>query len=653
MGYRGRVPRCVPGRCRSRVTAVLVQAVQVTLAATVATHCFISGPPSAGGVLGQRQGSRCPSSTVQGNTGSGSSNSDNLVLVDELDARIDVKEQEFWQFIDGQGIEEVRIDSWTGKEILARLRNGSTMAFTGESEVEDMRDRLIKSGVPIRYPNGESLSVEPSLDKANLTSEGAVASGVFAALAVGVADSWLEIGGAAFLTGAEIEGQAVLEKKGALEVVGEDVDLLNRDLRFIERAAVKAEKLAEVDFQAAEGFVAKETLQIENWFSSAIASGSQWIAACTQGIIKNHAEGLGGLIEDSLVGLLVAVSLYSLYQMAFLKRKSNSWSGLAHTATGAMQIVTVLYAICEERCLRESPGPVWAVFTFAVFMVNNITMWPLLKYFRGTEVQRVLFKLAYSFIISFQGIHAIAWSIQYEWLYWIVMPFWFYSVKKLAESSDNIFALLPDGTIPIEGVQEAARRRVKGITNDTPTIVYSILNFAGAVFDNLYMAFYTWRGPAGFWGWSLENIPAVNDHLRTGLVKPAFGSLTISILVFLATLVYRKKVSMQVALALNVVLASVGPWLILYYHKLIDFSEPWQPEIMGEWGSTPYLFNHFSDLSGLLAVPLAFIGLKALSVGTITPAVAEVLPKATIVEAAAEAVVDTASMAADVTQTIR
>jgi len=173
------------------------------------------------------------------------------------------------------------------------------------------------------------------------------------------------------------------------------------------------------------------------------------------------------------------------------------------------------------------------------------------------------------------------------------------------------------------------------------------------VFDNLYMAVYTWRGPAGFWGWSAENIPAVNDHLRTGLVKPAFGSLTISILVFLATLVYRKKVPMPVALALNVVLASVGPWLILYYHKLIDFSEPWQPEIMGEWGSTPYLFNHFSDLGALLAVPFAFIGLKALTAGTIAPAVAEVVPEATIVESATEAVADTAKMAWDVTQTLR
>ena len=27
-----------------------------------------------------------------------------------------------------------------------------------------------------------------------------------------------------------------------------------------------------------------------------------------------------------------------------------------------------------------------------------------------TQVQRVLFKLAYSFIISFQGIHAVAWG---------------------------------------------------------------------------------------------------------------------------------------------------------------------------------------------------------------------------------------------------
>ncbi|CAK9008065.1 unnamed protein product [Durusdinium trenchii] len=56
------------------------------------------------------------------------------------------------------------------------------------------------------------------------------------------------------------------------------------------------------------------------------------------------------LRTDSFMGLLASVSLFSLFQMAFLKRKSNSFSGLMHTATGAMQIGIVLYAIIEDRC---------------------------------------------------------------------------------------------------------------------------------------------------------------------------------------------------------------------------------------------------------------------------------------------------------------
>ncbi|CAE8692776.1 unnamed protein product, partial [Polarella glacialis] len=376
-----------------------------------------------------------------------------------------------------------------------------------------------------------------------------------------------------------------------------------------------AERVAEADFQAAEKLAAQEAGQAEGAFGTWAVSVNQWCQDVWHGLFANQAPGPGGLIEDTFMGLLSAVSLYSLVQMAFLKRKSNSWSGLAHTATGAMQIGIVLYAIIEERCLRESPGPVWAVATWVIFMVNNITMWPLLKYFRGTEVQRVLFKLAYSFIISFQGIHAVAWSYQYPWLYWVVMPYWFWSIKKLTESSDNILALIPDGTIPVPGLQEGARRRVAGIKSDTPTWIYSILNFAGAVFDNLYMAVYTWRGPDGFWGWSAANIPDVNDHLRTGLVKPAFGSLTISVLVFLATLVYRNKLSKEVALVLNVLLASVGPWLILYYHKLVDFSEPWQPELNGDWPSSPYLVSHFAEFGALLMVPLAFVGAKVFTAG--------------------------------------
>lgn len=527
-----------------------------------------------------------------------------------------VEEPRFWELVQGSEVADVVITDWDEKQVLARLQDGNYVAVREESEVEDLRDRLVTEGITIRYPKVDSVSVDEALEKAEYTSESAVATGVLTAVAVGIADSLLELGGAVAISGIELEGQSLFEKKNPSEVIAEDIGLVNKDIRFLERAAEGAEQAAVADIQEAGSS-----------FKAMFASTGQWFQDVAHGLVTNHAEGIGGIIEDSYMGFLVLVSLYSLYQMAFLKRKSNSFSGLAHTATGAMQIVTVVYAILEERCLRESPGPVWAVFTFAIFMVNNITMWPLLKYFKGTEVQRVLFKLGYSFIVSFQGIHAIAWSIQYEWLYWVVMPFWFYSVKKLYESSDNIFALLPEGTVPIEGLQEAARRRVKGIQNDPPTIAYSVLNFAGAVFDNLYMAVYTWRGPAGFWGWSAANVPAVNDHLRTALVKPSFGSLTISVLVFLGTLVYRKKIPVNVALGLNVVLASVGPWLILYYHKLIDFSEPWQPEIMGDWGSSPYFVEHFSDFGAFIAMPLALLGLKSLGgLGAVPPAVADGLP---------------------------
>lgn len=511
-----------------------------------------------------------------------------------------------WAMVGDSQVEKAVIESWDGKQILLQVA-GELIAVKKlkDMDLESIRDRLVVSGVPVSYPAAES-------QNETLSSEGAVVGGLFTAVAVGVADSFLEMGVATVaLTGAEIEGQSLLESKSAGEVIAEDV-------RFLEGAAQRAEMAAEADFVAAEQMASQLAKDEQVSLGSAAAATSQWVQDAWHGLFANHAPGIGGLVEDSFMGFLTLVSLFSLWEMAFLKRKSNSLSGLAHTATGAMQIGTVLYAIIEERCLRESPGAIWAVFTWLIFMVNNITMWPLLKYFKGPEVQRVLFKLAFSFIISFQGIHAIAWSAQYEWLYWLVMPFWFYSVKKLAESADNVLALMPD-VLPGE-IQENARRRVQGIQNDTPTIVYSALNFAGAVFDNLYMAVYTWRGPAGFWGWSEANIPGINDHLRTGLVKPAFGSLTISVLVFMGTLVYRKRLSINAALALNVVLASVGPWLILYYHKLVDWDEPWQPEIMGDWGSTPYFVSHIADLAALLALPLAALGAKA----ALAPAAPEV-----------------------------
>jgi len=528
----------------------------------------------------------------------------------------EIAEPQFWELVADKQVEEAVIASWSGKQLFARLQNESLITVVEESDVEDLRNRLIEQSVKFRYPAADSLTEEEALKKAEFGSEGAVAGGVLTAVAVGAADVALEavVGVPLALGGAELEGQSLYEGKSIDGVVAEDLGYLQKELGILEQSAEKAEK-------AAETLAALEVKEAGSWISST----AHWCQDAVDGLFKFHAPGVGGIVEDGFLLLLTFTSLFSLFQLGGLKRKANTWSGLAHTATGAMQIGVVLYAVVEERCFRESPGAIWAVFTFVIFMVNNITMWPLLKYFKGPEFQRVLFKLAYSFIISFQGIHAIAWSASYPWLYWIVMPFWYYSILKLAESADNIFALLPDNDL-IKDYQEGCRKRTKGLTDDTPTLVYSILNFAGAVFDNLYMAVYTWRGPAGFWGYSQETIPAVNDHLRTGLVKPCFGSLTISVVVFVGTLVYRKKISIQTAIALNVVLASIGPWLILYYHKLIDWDEPWQPEIMGDWGSSPYFVNHASDLPALLMAPFAVLGIKALSGAVVAPAIAADLP---------------------------
>lgn len=563
--------------------------------------------------------------------------------VKKADISDEISEKEFWMLVDKSQVREADVLDWSGKQLVAELVDGRYISVKEESDPEDLRDRLLQKGIRFRYPKVDSLSEKEILeetDDKNYTSEGPVAGGILAALAIGIADSAVELGGVALLTGGGLEGQSLLEGKGIQEVIEEDLYILNKDIRFLERSAQNVETAVENDLSIVQELAAKEVGGLASWFGGI----GDWCQRVAQGLVANHAPGLGGVIEDAFMLLLTGVSLYSLWEMAFLKRKSNSLDGAFHTATGAMQIIIVVYAILEERALRESPGPVWAVATFIIFMINNITMWPLLKYFRGAEFQRVLFKLGYSFIISFQGIHAIAWSIEYEWLYWVVMPFWFYSVKKLAESSEYIFALLPEGTLPGD-IQENSKKRLKGLQNDTPTLVYSILNFAGAVFDNLYMAVYTWRGPAGFWGWSAENIPAVNDHLRTGLVKPAFGSLTISVLVFLGTLVYRNKLSQQSAVVLNVILASVGPWLILYYHKLIDWEEPWQPEIMGDWGSTPYFVAHAADLGALLLVPLTMLGVKTLSASPVAPAVAEVLPEAAPLASAASKAISTAAVA--------
>ena len=109
------------------------------------------------------------------------------------------------------------------------------------------------------------------------------------------------------------------------------------------------------------------------------------------------------------------------------------------------------------------------------------------------------------------------------------------------------------------------------MTPDAATLTYVSLNAFAAIFDNCYMALYTALGPEQFWHTSR----VFNDadfHLR--LVKGTTGSLTVALLIFISTLGWRRQMSMDVAIWLNAqILGSVGPWIVLFWHKLVDPSE--------------------------------------------------------------------------------
>ena len=115
------------------------------------------------------------------------------------------------------------------------------------------------------------------------------------------------------------------------------------------------------------------------------------------------------------------------------------------------------------------------------------------------------------------------------------------------------------------------------MTPDAATLTYVSLNAFAAIFDNCYMALYTALGPEQFWHTSA----VFNDadfHLR--LVKGTTGSLTVALLIFISTLGWRRQMSMDLAIWLNVILGSVGPWIVLFWHKLEDPSEMWFPQFV-------------------------------------------------------------------------
>ncbi|CAL1147701.1 unnamed protein product [Cladocopium goreaui] len=170
---------------------------------------------------------------------------------EQASAARNISESDFWRLVKQDRVTEVIIASWSGKQLLAKAEGGELLAVQEESEVEDLRDQMMLRGIPVHYPASEELSDEEALAKAEIGSEGAVAGGLLSALAVGIADSLLELGGAVAVPALEVEGQSFFEKKPPNEVFSEDVQLLEKAVAGLERSVEK-------DFQAAERLASQE-----------------------------------------------------------------------------------------------------------------------------------------------------------------------------------------------------------------------------------------------------------------------------------------------------------------------------------------------------------------------------------------------------------
>lgn len=318
---------------------------------------------------------------------------------------------------------------------------------------------------------------------------------------------------------------------------------------------------------------------------------STWLGA-----LLEHQASWG---EDIFLISVVCVTAYCLVEMAAMQMRCPHFEAKLHTSCNVLATLLSLYGIYLERFYRESPDLWWAVLTPLLYGISNVTMTPLMQMYKGPQAYKRLFELGQSFTLSFQGIHLLAWSSVYPWLYWAAMPFWYWSLKKLVEPVAYMF-----GVVAGEDAHRVDEHRKRsetwgafGLEFDALTVAFMGANFAAAIADNTFMGVFTLRGPEGFFEESraLAEGAAVagwgSDHLRTALVKPALGSLVISMAVFIGTLCSRGRLSLAVGAPACALISALGPWFVFFWHRLIDPSEPWLPELMGNqhWGPGPLL----------------------------------------------------------------
>jgi hypothetical protein len=353
--------------------------------------------------------------------------------------------------------------------------------------------------------------------------------------------------------------------------------------------------------RAAEGVAEARSSSSPSSFAVAAAAGAVAAAEVFKAPLSPSAafttlsEHYGSINEDVFLIFVVAVTAYCFLEMANMQMHCSHVEARLHTSANILAATLSIYGLLSERLFRESPGLWWGVATPVAYLVSNFTMTRLMKIYRGPLAYKRLFDLGQSFTLSFQGIHCLAWSSVYPELYWLALPFWYWSLKKLVEPVTYLA-----GVVSGENSEEVEEHRTRdaswgafGLELDVLTIGFTLANFIAAIADNAYMGTYTFRGPDGFFevSRSLESTAGWgSDHLRMALVKPAVGSLVVSMAVFLGTLVSRKRLPLAIGVPCSVLLSSIGPWFVFFWHRLVDPGEPWLPEFSGStWGPAPLM----------------------------------------------------------------
>ena len=119
-----------------------------------------------------------------------------------------------------------------------------------------------------------------------------------------------------------------------------------------------------------------------------------------------------------------------------ITRRSRTNASWVHVLSGAGALATGLYGVVLER-VYGVPGLDVDVGELGALPYEHAHLRAADADLQGFQGGKYAMQLGYSFVASFQGVVFIAWSAQPDapdWMYWAVMPFWYFSVAKLWES---------------------------------------------------------------------------------------------------------------------------------------------------------------------------------------------------------------------------